>query len=77
MVEAGLMPGDIVIVEKGVLPSVGDIVVALIDSEYTVKYLGMEKGRYFLRSGNQRYPDIHPHGHLEVFGLVVGSFRKY
>lgn len=77
MVEAGLIPGDIVVVKKGVLPTVGDIVVALIDSEYTVKYLGIEKGKYFLRSGNQRYPDIHPHGHLEVFGLVVGSFRKY
>jgi len=77
MVEAGLMPGDIVIVKKGALPTIGDIVVALIDGEYTVKYLGMEKGRYFLHPGNQRYHDIHPHGHLEVFGLVVGCFRKY
>ncbi len=63
MIDAGLMPGDIAVVRKGVLPSVGDIVIAFVDGEYTVKYLGMEKGAYFLRSGNQRYPNINPQGH--------------
>lgn len=61
MIDAGLMPGDIAVVRKGVLPSVGDIVIAFVDGETTYT-VGMEKGAYFAL-GNQRYPNINPQGH--------------
>lgn len=77
MVEAGLMPGDTVIVKKGAPANVGDIVVAVVDNEFTVKYLAQDKRSFFLKPGNQAYPVIRAKDHLEVFGLVVGSFRKY
>lgn len=77
MVEAGLMPGDTVVVKKGAPGNVGDIVVAIVDSEYTVKYLAQDKRGFFLKPGNKAYPVIRAKDHLEIFGLVVGSFRKY
>lgn len=77
MIDAGLIPGDTVIVRKGVLANPGDIVVADVDGEYTVKYLALKNGKLYLRPGNRAYPDIQPREHLELVGLVVGSIRKY
>ncbi|MBS4096768.1 MAG: LexA family transcriptional regulator [Sulfuricella sp.] len=77
MVDAGLLPGDTVVVKKGAPSKAGDIVVAIVDNEFTVKYLAHDKAGFFLKPGNRAYPPIRPHDHLEIFGLVVGSFRKY
>ena len=77
MIEAGLLPGDVVIVEKGADSKVGDIVVANVDSGYTVKYLAKDDGGFYLRAGNREYRDIRPKESLEIFGVVTGSFRQY
>jgi repressor LexA len=77
MIDAGLMPGDTVIVKKQAPAKLGDIVVAIVDNEFTVKYLASDKNGFFLKAGNKAYPPIRAKDHLEVFGLVVGSFRKY
>lgn len=77
MIDAGLLPGDVVIVKKGAPAKPGNIVVAIIDNEYTVKYLAEDRRGFFLKSGNKAYPPLLAKDHLEVFGLVVGSFRKY
>jgi repressor LexA len=77
MIDAGLMPGDTVIVKKGAPAKPGDIVVAIVDNEFTVKYLAQDKQGFFLKPGNKAYSPIRAKDHLEVFGLVVGSFRKY
>ena len=50
MVEAGLMSGDTVIVKKGAPAKPGDIVVAIVDNEFTVKYLAEDKRAFFLLS---------------------------
>lgn len=77
MADAGLMPGDTVIVEKSAPAKPGDIVVAIVDNEFTVKYLAHDKRGFFLSPGNKAYPPIRAKDNLEIFGLVVGSFRKY
>lgn len=77
MVDAGLMPGDSVVVAKGAPAKPGDIVVARVDDEFTVKYLAQDKRGFFLRAANKAYEPIRPKDHLDIFGLVVGSFRKY
>lgn len=77
MIEAGLLPGDTVIVERGAPSSPGDIVVAVVDGEYTAKYLAKDKGGFHLKPGNKDYSLIRPKDGLEVFGRVVGVFRKY
>jgi repressor LexA len=77
MTDAGLIPGDIVVVKKGAPAKPGDIVVAIVDNEFTVKYLAQDKRGFYLRPGNKAYSTIRAADHLEIFGLVVGSFRKY
>jgi len=77
MIDAGIHDGDVVIVEKRVAANVGDIVVAILDNEFTLKRLDREKGRIVLRPENKAYPIIRPKGDAEIFGVVVGMFRKY
>lgn len=77
MVEAGLLDGDTIVVVRGAPYKVNDIVVAIVDREFTVKYLARDKQGFFLRPGNKAYAPIRAKDHLEVYGLVVGSFRKY
>lgn len=77
MVDAGLLEGDTIVVVKGAPHKAGDIVVAIVDNEFTVKYLAHDKRGFYLKPGNKAYALIRAKDHLEVYGLVVGSFRKY
>jgi repressor LexA len=77
MIGAGIHDGDIAVVEKRNLANVGDIVVAIVDGEFTLKTLGKEGGKFVLRPENPDYPVIHPQGTLEIFGILVGLVRKY
>jgi repressor LexA len=77
MKDAGLLEGDLVVVERNSPTKAGDIVVAVVDGEMTVKTLRMTKqGAFFLEAANPAYEPIHPVGSLEILGVVVGSFRK-
>lgn len=77
MIEAGIHDGDIAVVEKRHTANVGDIVVAIVDNDFTLKTLDKERGKFVLRPANQAYPVIHPQGSLEIFGVLVGLIRKY
>ncbi len=77
MIDAGIHSGDVVIVEKRAVANIGDIVVAIIDNDFTLKRLHKERGRIVLKPENKAYPVIRPTGDLEIFGVVVGQFRKY
>jgi SOS regulatory protein LexA len=77
MIDAGIHPGDVVVVERRIAANVGDIVVAIVDNEFTLKRLDRERGRIVLKPENKAYPVIRPKGDVEIFGVVVGQFRKY
>lgn len=77
MIEAGIHDGDIAVVEKRMSANVGDIVVAIVDNEFTLKTLDKERGRFILRPANPAYPIIRPQGALEIFGVLTGLIRKY
>ena len=77
MVDAGIHAGDVVVVEKRNSANIGEIVVAIIDNEFTLKRLHKERGRIVLKPESKAYPVIRPKGDLEIFGVVVGQFRKY
>lgn len=77
MQDLTLITRNVVVVEKRTSANVGDIVVAIVDNEFTLKRLNRERGRIVLRPENKAYPVIRPKGELEIFGVVVGQFRKY
>lgn len=77
MRDAGIMEGDTVVVERGAPTKLGDIVVAIVDGEYTVKYLAENKNGFYLKPANENHDNIYPETHLEMFGLVTGCFRRY
>jgi repressor LexA len=77
MTDAGILDGDTVIVEKRTTADIGDIVVAIVENEFTLKRLVRERGRLALKPENKAYPTIRPATDLEIFGVVVGQFRHY
>lgn len=78
MQDAGLLPGDVVVVNRRATAAVGDIVVALVAGAATVKQLAREEGRgFYLRARNPAFPDIYPVLDTEIVGVVVGQFRRY
>ena len=76
MVEAGIHEGDHLVVEKQPHANVGEIVVAIVDNEFTVKYLDRERGDYVLKPANKAFPVIRPRGRLEIFGVMAGLVRR-
>ncbi|GIK86563.1 MAG: LexA family transcriptional regulator [Burkholderiales bacterium] len=76
MVEAGILDGDLVVVEKRHDARRGEIVVAIVDNQFTLKRLDVERGEFVLRAENKAYAPIRPQGALEIFGVMVGLVRK-
>lgn len=78
MRDAGLLDGDLVVVETSAATKAGDIVVAVVDGEMTVKTLRLDrKGQFFLEPANPAYEPIKARGSLEIVGVVIGSFRRF
>jgi repressor LexA len=77
MVDAGIHPGDIVLVERGREPRSGDIVIAQVDGEWTLKYYRKDRKGLRLEPANPRYHPITPRQTLTVGGIVCGVVRKY
>jgi len=77
MIDAGIQEGDLVIVERGKEPKVNDIVVAILDGEFTLKRLKRDKGKYYLQAENPEYPDMYALEELKIAGIVKGVIRKY
>ncbi|TXH78270.1 MAG: repressor LexA [Thauera aminoaromatica] len=77
MVDAGIHDGDLAVVERKTEATQGDIVVAVVDDQFTLKTLARDKDGYHLLPANPNYPVIRPNGKLEIFGVLVGLVRKY
>lgn len=76
MIGAGIFEGDLVVVDRAKQPKPGNIVVGIMDGEFTLKRLKKDKGKYYLQAENPEYPDLHALEELKVAGVVVGLMRK-
>lgn len=76
MRDAGILDGDLVVVNANMSARAGDIVVALLGEEATVKRLMVKDGRYFLKAENPEYADIYPEQDWSAQGRVVGLIRE-
>jgi repressor LexA len=77
MMDAGIHPGDLVLVQKNLTPKNGDIVVAQVDGDWTLKYFEKKEGAVSLRAANKKYPLITPRQELVIAGVVIANVRKY
>ena len=75
MINAGIQPGDLVIVRSQPAAEAGEIVVVLLGEEATVKRLLYEGGRPYLKPENPQYAPIFEE--FEIIGKVVGLMRRY
>jgi len=76
MIEAGILPGDTVLVERGRTPRNGDIVIACVDGAWTMKYFYKDGKGVRLEPANKKYETIRPKSRLAVEGVVSSVVRK-
>ncbi len=76
MKDAGILDGDLVLVEPNREPRAGQIVVALIDGESTLKRLVKVRGAWYLKAENPAYPELHPRADLVIQGVVRTVVRR-
>lgn len=77
MMDAGIYEGDIVVVNRKKTPKLNDIVVGVLDGEFTLKRLKRDKGKYYLQAENASYPDMYAVEELQTAGVIEGIMRKY
>ena len=78
MKDAGILDGDLILVERGRKAIRGEIVLALVDNEYTLKYLDMEKGKPVLVPANKKFRKIYPDpNELKIEAVLSAVVRKY
>ncbi len=79
MLDAGIHDGDLMVVDKSLTPSFGDIVVAVLDGGFTVKYLARRGKTIVLKPANTQFGEIDfkDGQELQIWGVVTASVREY
>lgn len=79
MREAGIFDGDVLLVDRALKPSHGQVVVAVVDGDFTCKQLWLRGGRLKLKAANPTFADITPtEGQtVEVWGVVIAAIKQF
>ena len=77
MIDAGIHDGDLVLIDRMQTVKTGDIVVANVDGEWTLKYYKKEGSKIVLVPANKKFHPIYPQQSLEIAGVVTSVVRKY
>lgn len=75
----GLRTGDIVVVDKSLTPRDGDIVVGVVDGEFTLKRLKKQGHQAFLMAENPDFPPIalHEAAEAQIWGVVTHAIQQF
>ncbi len=76
MINVGIYEGDLVVIERKRLVDAGDIVLAEIDREWTLKILKKIGKKTYLEAANPNYPPFYPEQELKIHGVVRAVLRK-
>jgi DNA polymerase V len=78
MIEGGIFPQDIIVVDRSIDAQNGDVVVAVVDGEYNVKRLYHQEGQIMLLSDNPDYPPIvvPELAELTIWGVVTNVIHQ-
>ena len=76
---AGILPGDILVVDRSLDVFDGAIIIACVDQEFTVKYFRKDRTGIRLEPANPEYPVIRfeEESELRVFGVVTAAIRQF
>ncbi len=77
MIDAHIADGDMVLVERTSRAKDGDIVIAEVDGEHTLKYLRIKGSKIWLDPANKDFDPIYPTTSLTIAGVVRAVIRKY
>lgn len=77
MIEAGIMPDDLVLVRKQEMAQTGETVVALVEDEATVKNLRRKGNDYYLEPANANYDPILVDEKVSIIGKVISVVRRF
>lgn len=82
MIGAGIDEGDILVIDRALEPRHGDVVVAFIDGEFTMKFLDLSKkneGQIVLHPANDAFPDIvtTPDDDFMIWGVVAKVIKSF
>lgn len=78
MMNAGILPGDTALVERGREPKHGDIVIACVDGKWTMKYYHiLANKKIALVPANPKFTPIYPQEELRVEAIVTAIIRRY
>ncbi len=76
MIDAGIYPDDILIVDRSLEAKHNKIIIAVIDGEVTVKRLQIRGDKVVLKAENKDYKDIHVTGELNTWGVVTSIIHR-
>ncbi|MBI2023240.1 repressor LexA [Candidatus Giovannonibacteria bacterium] len=77
MIDAGIIEGDMVLVDRSKTPKNGDIVIAEVDGGWTMKYFRKTGNKVELIPANKKYNTIIPREDMRVAAVVISVIRKY
>jgi DNA polymerase V len=79
MIDAGIHPGALLVVDRSLQPRSGQIILAVLNGDFTVKRMKKDKGTIVLYPENPRYQPVTvtPEHDFEVWGVVVHVVRSF
>ena len=77
MINSGIYDKDLIIVDKSLNPKPGNIVIAMIDGEFTVKRFSIKNNKLYLKAENRNYPDfnLEDYSDVHIWGVVIYSIH--
>lgn len=78
MIDEGIEPGDILVIDRSIEPADGDLTVCCLDGEFTLKRIRLMPGRVWLVPSNESFDPIlvTPDHSFEVWGVVTHTIKN-
>ena len=78
MKDAGVLDGDVLVIDKSLQPKSGQIAVCYLDGEFTIKYIKITANRCFLIPANDQFPtiEVSEDNDFRIWGIVTYVIKK-
>lgn len=79
MIDEGIAPGDILVIDRSIEPADGDLAVCCLDGDFTLKRITLRQGQIWLIPSNDAFDPIlvTPECRFEVWGVVTYTIKQH